>query len=298
MVGHEDAEPHRDPGARRRGRPVGPDRAAVEALARVARPRLADRGPVRRWPRRCSRYVARPRPARRARAAHRRRRRDRLRRGDRAPERRHRAHERHARRARRRRRAGAGRADRRRARPVGLAPARPGAATRWRSPASRSSPARAAPAPTAGGDLLVLASVARLGRVHRRAAGAAARARRRPRSPPSSSPRARCSRSRSPSLMEGAPPLPAAARRSRRPLALALAGTLLPFWLFAYGAGPRPGRAGRRVRQPRAGRRRRRRLAAARARAPRSARSPGAAAVLIGIAVSTLPPRAPAAACA
>ena len=59
MDGCHDAYSHRHPRPHARGRPLGPHRAALEALARVARRRLADRASGSRSPPRCSRYVGR-----------------------------------------------------------------------------------------------------------------------------------------------------------------------------------------------------------------------------------------------
>ena len=97
--------------------------------------------------------------------------------------------------------------------------------------------------------------------------------------------------------MEGAPPVPAAGAPVAAALALALAGTLLPYFLFATAQARVPAElAGAFVNlEPVVG------AAAGWLLLGESAalgQVAGAAAVLIGIAVSTLPPRAPAAACA
>ena len=115
---YEDAGPHPHPRPRRRRHPVGPHRAALEGVARVARSWLARRGAVRRGgpaagDRRARGTARRPLPSRR------RIRRRRVRRGHRAPEPRHRAHERQPCRARRGDRPGAGGADRGRPRTLG-----------------------------------------------------------------------------------------------------------------------------------------------------------------------------------
>ena len=106
---HEHPHSPRSALARRRRRAMGPNRAALEAGAHVAGPGLAHGGAVRRR-RTAARLRRTPRAPRGAHAARRPRRRGRIRRRDRAPERRHRPHKREPRRGDRRRGPRAGRA--------------------------------------------------------------------------------------------------------------------------------------------------------------------------------------------
>jgi hypothetical protein len=72
------------------------------------------------------------------------------------------------------------------------------------------------------------------------------------------------SRRRVAALLEGAPQAPTALTPAVAAAALAVGGTLLPFWLFAFAQARVTGRARGCVREPRAGHRRRGRLADAR----------------------------------
>ena len=129
-----------------------------------------------------------------------------------------------------------------------------------------------------------------VGRLHRRCSRGSSRGATSPRSRPCSSPRARCSPCRSRSRRQGRRRAPAAAHAAGVVAALALTGTLLPFWLFAYAQARVPAElAGAFVNlEPVVG-------AAAgwlvMGESAAAGQLAGAVAVLAGIAISTLPAR-------